>query len=624
VDAVPLALLANAAAATGAAVVVAVVALVVRGPGFANRGWLVVLVKLITPPLVGLPVAVAWVADEPSVAQPEPAPSPSGEPVEQAPPPRPVEDPVPDWVVGPAGLEPSGDLLPVPREPDRVAPTADRDGIPTAEPTPDPSAPFPTSAVLVAVWLAGAVGWWALVAGRVIRFRRQLDRLAEPAPAAVVELAWAVAGRVGVRRVPPIAFVDADVSPMLWAGLRGPRLILPRRLWDALGPDQRAAVLAHELAHLARRDHWVRRLEVVVLGLYWWFPVAWLAARQVRRAEEACCDAWVVWALPGRQTAYAEALVEAVAFVSRRGWVPLASGGAARAGDLKRRLTMILSDSPRRRWPAGLAAAALAVAVLPWAPTRADDPPTPTPKPRPTPTPVTPAPPQAEPVPVPVPAGPAPVTPRSATKWNTFASTEEVERLKDELELLVVQRDTKRAMVRVAEATIKQAEASVNRLAQLVRGNAASREELDKAHGELEAAKAQLDVRKAELIEHEVKIAQAKRRLDRLTASPANPLTPSPRNVRPEPQPKAPKQPPQADLRAGPDDIRVQLAKLEVQMAELMAQRDELVKRYAQIQDELKRLKAIEAAVAEQADKLNVTRNKLMDLLKKANEAKKP
>ena len=52
------------------------------------------------------------------------------------------------------------------------------------------------------------------------------------------------------------------------------------------------AVLAHELAHLKRRDHWVRRLEAIVLGLYWWYPGAWWARRQLERAEEECCDAW--------------------------------------------------------------------------------------------------------------------------------------------------------------------------------------------------------------------------------------------------------------------------------------------------------------------------------------------
>ena len=58
--------------------------------------------------------------------------------------------------------------------------------------------------------------------------------------------------------------------------------------------EQRDAVLIHELAHLKRRDHWVRRLEAVVLGLDWWNPVAWWARREIEKAEEECCNAWIV------------------------------------------------------------------------------------------------------------------------------------------------------------------------------------------------------------------------------------------------------------------------------------------------------------------------------------------
>ena len=94
---------------------------------------------------------------------------------------------------------------------------------------------------------------------------------------------------------------------MVWVPLAGPpHLVLPEELWGRLDAAQQDAVLAHELAHLKRRDHWVRRLEALACGLYWWDPVAWWAHREVERAEERCCDAWVLWALPAAAEAYAE------------------------------------------------------------------------------------------------------------------------------------------------------------------------------------------------------------------------------------------------------------------------------------------------------------------------------
>ena len=59
-----------------------------------------------------------------------------------------------------------------------------------------------------------------------------------------------------------------------------------------------AMILAHELAHLRRRDHWVRAVELIVSTVYWWNPLVWVIRRQIHQAEDLCCDAWVRWAFP--------------------------------------------------------------------------------------------------------------------------------------------------------------------------------------------------------------------------------------------------------------------------------------------------------------------------------------
>src|SRR5262249_862073 len=123
-----------------------------------------------------------------------------------------------------------------------------------------------------------------------------------------------------------------------------------------------------ELAHLRRGDPWVRRLELVALGLYWWFPVAWWAARQLREAEEQCCDAWVVWSAPEAAEAYAALLVETVAFLSRSARpLPAGVSGAGPVVRLKRRLTMILqgNTAPRLSRPGFAGLLVVGAALLP-------------------------------------------------------------------------------------------------------------------------------------------------------------------------------------------------------------------------------------------------------------------
>ena len=115
--------------------------------------------------------------------------------------------------------------------------------------------------------------------------------------------------------MPSAVIVDAVRSPM-GRGKPGGALsgLHPADLLARLDADQRDALLAHELAHVGRRDHWVRWAELVAVCLYWWYPLAWWARRRLQAHEEECCDAWVAAELSPR--AYATAILETIDFLS--------------------------------------------------------------------------------------------------------------------------------------------------------------------------------------------------------------------------------------------------------------------------------------------------------------------
>ena len=93
-------------------------------------------------------------------------------------------------------------------------------------------------------------------------------------------MSWAVlAARLGLRRRPDLRLADGSVPPLLWSIGGRPLILLPCGLLEVL--DAAGRLVAHELAHFRRRDHWVRWLEAVVLAVYWWHPVAWWARRNV-------------------------------------------------------------------------------------------------------------------------------------------------------------------------------------------------------------------------------------------------------------------------------------------------------------------------------------------------------
>jgi hypothetical protein len=173
-----------------------------------------------------------------------------------------------------------------------------------------------------------------------------------------------------LKRAPEIVVVAATISPLVWTLGARATLVLPGELLSSLGAKELRTLIAHELAHLRRRDHWWRVLELLAIALYWWFPVAWWARGQLRKVEEECCDGWVDWAFPDHRREYASTLLHTVDFLSRSpAALPEGVSGMGQVSILKRRLMMILQGRLTRRLPAASQVWLLSFAalVLPWA-----------------------------------------------------------------------------------------------------------------------------------------------------------------------------------------------------------------------------------------------------------------
>ena len=342
----------NAVLVSLMAVVVLIVDRGARRPALSHWLWLLLLVKLVTPPLPAVHLAL------PEVYRPGP--------------------------VSPVSMPESDRTRPMPSRSDRAVAIADVGG--TSSPAVPVSSSFPARAaavvraaaaktamgwgpVLVILWLVSSASLLVLNLVRLIRILLHLDA-APPAPASLQETAEQIARKLGLRGCPEVGLVPMVISPALVAIGRRPRLLIPLELWGRLDEEQRAVLLAHELAHLRRRDHWVRLLELAAITVYWWFPVAWWIRRSLHDAEEECCDAWVVWALPGLERAYARTLLDAVDFLAEaRPVLPPAASGLGTITVLKRRLSRImLGTAPRTITRAGtVAVLGLAGLIFPLA-----------------------------------------------------------------------------------------------------------------------------------------------------------------------------------------------------------------------------------------------------------------
>ena len=110
---------------------------------------------------------------------------------------------------------------------------------------------------------------------------------------------------VSLHEADRVYVCDAIDSPFL-LGILFPRIYLPSDL-----PEQhKAFVLAHEQAHIRRRDHWWKPLGFFLLSVYWFNPLLWVAYCLFCRDVEAACDEKVIAAMDAHEKQqYSQALV---------------------------------------------------------------------------------------------------------------------------------------------------------------------------------------------------------------------------------------------------------------------------------------------------------------------------
>jgi Zn-dependent protease with chaperone function len=186
------------------------------------------------------------------------------------------------------------------------------------------------------------------------------DRLAPPAAIRGAEGARARAAFDRLTRrmrvaTPPLVVLDEDALVLHCAGVRRPAVFVSRATADALDDEELAGALAHEIAHLERRDPALGWLLMAVRVVLWFNPVVQVVARGItqeieRRADERAAE------VTGDRVAVASALLKVFrategAYRAPRWPVPgLDAGGRAvsrfRCAALERRCRRLLDPPP--------------------------------------------------------------------------------------------------------------------------------------------------------------------------------------------------------------------------------------------------------------------------------------
>ena len=224
-----------------------------------------------------------------------------------------------------------------------VVPDAAPEPVDSSQPAPSrPSRAIPWP---IAIWLAGA----SIALGRLAlgHFRLWLSR---HSARTVRALEWTglldeTSALLKLRRTVALLRCDETDVPLA-CGVFKAAVLLPgaSEQWDA---ERRRVVLLHELTHAARMDPLLHLMARVAAALYWFHPLAWLAAARFRREQERSCDDAVVRAGAG-QSAYAGHLVELARSMSPATAYSAALGMASTSG-LEQRVRALLDPHRDRR-----------------------------------------------------------------------------------------------------------------------------------------------------------------------------------------------------------------------------------------------------------------------------------
>ena len=310
--------LSNACLAFVLAIVAMLVGAKANRPHLAHTLWLLVLVRLVAPPIVTVPIGI-------SLAQPVMNTTHDDSPAEkQLPAGHELDVKIDEAARGASRLSNIGAML-------------------------NAAKPW-----LASIWLIGSVCVLAWSVRRVFHFSRFLRASTEPAPHELHTTGAIIAKQLGLNTLPVILTTSAHLSPMVWWTGGRVRVVIPASLLDEMDASEWRWVLAHELAHVRRRDYLVRWLEWLACVCFWWNPVVWWAQRNLRATEEICCDALVLSCLKPKPGSYANSLLTAVEFLVSPDLRPPAMASEINSGGfLERRFRMIVTETPIRansRW----------------------------------------------------------------------------------------------------------------------------------------------------------------------------------------------------------------------------------------------------------------------------------
>ncbi len=215
------------------------------------------------------------------------------------------------------------------------------------------------TAVGTIIWMLGVL---AILAGlyRSHRYVRKVIQATAPVThVKVLDMVERVKQKIDYTRSISVRYHSINI-PIAY-GRKAPVILLPldAESWDR---DRLHDVLVHECAHLKRGDSVVQQMVAFACALYWFNPLVWIAARQLRNEREQACDNYVI-AFGRRPTDYATLLLDFTSQLSLTRGVVAPMLAFTNSKTIYRRLHAIIDPNRKRSKSTWVYRATLSVVI---------------------------------------------------------------------------------------------------------------------------------------------------------------------------------------------------------------------------------------------------------------------
>jgi len=203
--------------------------------------------------------------------------------------------------------------------------------------------------LVVVAWLLGLLLMSGRLAGGLLYANRLRRAGTQALGAEWQQRLAALARRAGVRQ--PVALLESArvAGPVVLGHLR-PVILLPLGAVAGLSPALLEALLAHELAHIVRRDYLLNLGLAVAEVLFFYHPAVWFMANCLRAERENCCDDQATALCGGDGLRVARALAALAELEAATAPVPrlaLAAAGSGGRGSLLARVRRLALGRPQ-------------------------------------------------------------------------------------------------------------------------------------------------------------------------------------------------------------------------------------------------------------------------------------